>query len=92
MLMGMFGWFFGGIEALFLFLVMILILYWVYNDARTRYPRESAMPLVWLVIVFFTGFLGLIIYLIVRPRERVREEEEEERYEGYKRYEPIEPE
>lgn len=37
------------------------ILYWVYKDASVK----SDNALMWTLIVAFTGFLGLIIYLIV---------------------------
>ena len=87
--MNPFGWMLGFTGSLLWFIVTVLVLYWVYNDARERYPRDSGMPLVWLVIVLFTGLLGLIVYLIARPRERGREGE---RYQSTRRYEPIEPE
>jgi hypothetical protein len=45
--------------------INILILIWVYNDARAR-GVES--PAIWLLVVFFTGLIGLIIYLVVRPK------------------------
>ncbi len=45
-----------------LFIVDILIAVWVYRDAKER-GMEAAL---WLLIVLFTGLIGLIIYLIVR--------------------------
>jgi uncharacterized membrane protein YhaH (DUF805 family) len=43
--------------------VNIAILVWVYKDAQAR----GAEPMLWLVLVFFTHLVGLIIWLIVRP-------------------------
>ena len=40
---------------------------WVYYDARSRGMDK---PLVWAVLVLFSFFIGLLVYLIVRP-ERV---------------------
>ena len=40
----------------------IIMCVWVYGDAKKRGMDET----VWLLIVLFTGILGLIIYLIVR--------------------------
>jgi|Deesub1362A_J573_1020465.scaffolds.fasta_scaffold00192_30 beta-lactamase regulating signal transducer with metallopeptidase domain len=48
-------------------LVLILILVWVYRDAVTRYPYGSVKPLLWLLVVFFTHILGLILYILLRP-------------------------
>jgi peptidoglycan/LPS O-acetylase OafA/YrhL len=49
--------------ALVAFLINIFILVWVYKDAQAR----GADPTMWLLIVFFTHLVGLIIWLIVRP-------------------------
>jgi hypothetical protein len=43
--------------------INIAILVWVYKDAQAR----GAEPMLWLILVFFTGLIGLIIWLIVRP-------------------------
>jgi len=40
---------------------------WVYYDARSRGMDK---PLLWAVLVLFSFFIGLLVYLIVRP-ERV---------------------
>jgi len=44
------------------FIINILILVWVARDAKAR----GMSPLGWLILVFFTGFIGLIIYLLAR--------------------------
>jgi len=44
-------------------IVCILILIWVYKDAQKR----GANAVLWLIICLFTGIIGLIIWLVVRP-------------------------
>ncbi|MHA1275193.1 MAG: PLDc N-terminal domain-containing protein [Promethearchaeota archaeon] len=44
------------------FIINILILIWVYKDAKER----DMSPILWVIVVFFCGICGLIIYLIVR--------------------------
>ena len=50
------------IVGVILFVLYIKLLIWVYRDAQKRNMDE----VIWLLIVFFTGLIGLIIYLIVR--------------------------
>ena len=45
------------------FIIHVAILAFVYNDANDRHMDS---PAVWILLVFFLGLLGLIIYLIVR--------------------------
>jgi uncharacterized membrane protein YhaH (DUF805 family) len=47
-----------------LFVINIIILVWVARDAKNRGMDSSVM---WMILVFFTGPLGLIIYLFSRP-------------------------
>jgi len=44
------------------FLIGILILFWVYQDAESR----GMNGVLWAIIVFFLNIFGLILYLIVR--------------------------
>ena len=60
----------GGLTSLILFIIAVIIAVWVYRDAQERYPENSPMPLIWLLIVLLTGILGLVVYLIVRPPKR----------------------
>lgn len=53
----------GCICFLVILAINIAILVWVYKDAQAR----GAEPMLWLILVFFTGLIGLIIWLIVRP-------------------------
>ncbi len=45
------------------FAVWIVSAIWVYKDAEKRKSDGG----LWLIIVIFTGILGLIIWLVVRP-------------------------
>ncbi len=49
-----------------IFIIDILIMIWVYRDAESR--GESGAK--WLIIVLFTGIIGIIIWLVVRPKTR----------------------
>lgn len=54
--------------AIFVLIVLainIFILIWVYRDAKARGMDNAVL---WLVIVLLTGLVGLIIYLVVRPK------------------------
>jgi cytochrome bd-type quinol oxidase subunit 2 len=58
----------GGISCvigLVALVVWILIVVWVYRDAKARGMDNAVL---WLVIVLITGLLGLIIYLVIRPK------------------------
>jgi len=45
--------------------INIAILVWVARDAKSR-GMDSAV--LWMVLVIFTSFIGLIIYLLSRPK------------------------
>lgn len=49
-----------------LLIINIMIMVWAYRDAQSR--GENA-PL-WLLIIFITHFIGLIIYLLVRGEKK----------------------
>jgi len=48
-------------------IVWILIGVWVYRDAESR----GASGILWLIVVFVLNIIGIIIYLIVRPKQKV---------------------
>ncbi len=50
------------IVGVILFILYIKLLIWVYGDAQKRNMDE----ILWLLIVIFTGLVGLIIYLFIR--------------------------
>jgi hypothetical protein len=45
--------------------INIAILVWVYRDSRNRAMDNPAL---WLILVFFTGLIGLLIYIFSRPK------------------------
>jgi len=49
-----------------LWIIWIILAIWAYKDAK---KRGMSAPIVWFLVVFFLGIIGLIIYLIVRPKE-----------------------
>jgi len=63
-----------GIFGFLAFLVFALIalnialLVWVARDAKSR-GMDSAV--LWMILVMFTGVIGLIIYLFARPQGNV---------------------
>lgn len=56
----------GGLTFFFLIILVvnILILIWVARDAKAR---GVSSPATWLILIFFTGLLGLIVYVFSRP-------------------------
>jgi uncharacterized membrane protein YhaH (DUF805 family) len=62
----------GGFSLiLFIGLIVfnIALLVWVARDAKSR-GMDSAV--LWMLLVFFTSFLGLIIYLLARPQGQMK--------------------
>jgi hypothetical protein len=43
----------------------VALLVWVARDSKSRGMDNSVM---WMILVMFTGFLGLIIYIFARPQ------------------------
>jgi len=58
--MGFFGFIIIAIVAL-----NIALLVWVAKDAKNR---TMDAPVVWMILVLCTGVIGLIIYLLTRPK------------------------
>lgn len=56
----------GGILVIPLALIIanVFILIWVAKDAKAR-GMDGAM---WLILVFFTGIIGLLVYMASRPQ------------------------
>jgi len=45
------------------FIIAIVLAIWVYKDAEKR----GSSGALWLIIFLLTGFIGLIIWLVIRP-------------------------
>ena len=56
-----------ALGALIGFAIEIYIIYFLYTDANAR----GQNGVLWAIIGFFTGLLGLIIWLIMRPEKKV---------------------
>ncbi|MBN1299106.1 MAG: zinc ribbon domain-containing protein [Actinobacteria bacterium] len=52
-----------------LIIIWLSFVYWTYRDARLR----NTSALFWALIVFLFNYLGLIIYLILRPPEYIED-------------------
>jgi len=53
---------FAGFFGLLVFFVWIAVVVWVYGDAEKR----GLSGVIWALVVFFTHFVGLVIYALVR--------------------------
>jgi len=69
------AWGIGCIIGTIVFIIVaivveIIIIVWVYKDAKRRGVEN---PAIWIILIIFTGLIGLIIYLVVRPKEKLPE-------------------
>ncbi len=51
-----------------LIIVWLAFIYWTYRDAKLR-SESTVTAIFWALIVLVLNFLGLILYLILRPPE-----------------------
>ncbi len=58
-----------------LIVIWLSFVYWTYRDARLRNTSIIA-ALFWALVVFLFNFLGLLIYLILRPTEYIEDVKE----------------
>ena len=68
----------AGVGGVFLFIFVVIpiliiilniaLLVWVARDAKSRGMDSAVM---WMILVIFTGFIGLIIYIFARPQGNV---------------------
>lgn len=63
---GIFACLGGAIALPIAFIALnIALLVWVNKDAKAR---GMETPVIWMLLVLFTSFIGLIIYLLSRPK------------------------
>ena len=60
----------GGCGVVIFFVIAMValnvaLLVWVARDAKARGMDSSVL---WMILVMFTGFIGLIIYIFARPQ------------------------
>ena len=53
----------------FLIIIWLSFVYWTYRDAKLR----DSVPFFWAFVVLILNFLGLILYLILRPPEFIND-------------------
>jgi uncharacterized membrane protein YhaH (DUF805 family) len=56
---------FFGVFIVAMIALNIALLIWVAKDAKNRGMEN---PVLWMILVMFTGIIGLIIYLCTRPQ------------------------
>lgn len=55
--------------AVVLIVLNIALLIWVARDSKSRGMDSAVM---WMLLVLFTGFIGLVIYLFSRPQGQLK--------------------
>ncbi len=63
-----------GLVRIFFVILWISIAYWTYRDAKSR----GAMAGYWTIVALMFPVFGWLIYLVVRPHERVEDKQERE--------------
>lgn len=54
------------IISLIIFIVWLVVVNWIYKDAK-KYGKN---PILWAILVFLFGLIGLIIYFVVRGNKK----------------------
>lgn len=68
-----------GLNLFLLFIIvgMFAIWIWAMIDILTSKFKEDLMQIVWLLVVFFLPFLGVVLYLLIgRTMKRIPPEEQ----------------
>jgi len=68
-----------GLNLFLLFIIvgMFAIWIWALVDILTSKFKEDLMQIVWLLVVFFLPFLGVVLYLLIgRTMKRITPEEQ----------------
>ena len=69
----------GVVELLLLLVILVVgiggLILWILMlvECATKEPSEGNTKLVWILIIVLTGWIGALIYLIVRRPQRKRE-------------------
>ncbi len=56
-----------GLELFLMFMVIGLFLIWIWAmvDIITSKFKEDLMQIIWLLVVFFLPFIGILLYLLI---------------------------
>lgn len=76
---------FIGLQLFLLFIGIALIAIWVWAliDILTSKFKEDLMQIVWLLVVFFLPFLGVILYLLIGRSMKVPQSAPQETMDRY---------
>ena len=76
---------FIGLQLFLLFIGIALIAIWVWAliDILTSKFKEDLMQIVWLLVVFFLPFLGVILYLLIGRSMKVPQSTQQETMDRY---------
>jgi hypothetical protein len=69
---------FFGLQLFLLFIVVGLFLVWIWAlvDIITSKFKEDLMQIIWLLVVFFLPFIGVLLYLLIgRSMKKIPPEE-----------------
>ncbi|MFY9141726.1 SHOCT domain-containing protein [Sulfuricurvum sp.] len=69
---------FFGLQLFLLFIVVGLFLIWIWAmaDIITSKFKEDLMQVIWLLVVFFLPFIGVLLYLLIgRSMKKIPPEE-----------------
>ena len=78
-LAGLFGLAFGGIWFLFVMLgsgvglAGTVLWIWMLIEVLTRETDEGNNKLIWCLVIIFTHWVGALIYIFVRRKQRIAE-------------------
>jgi hypothetical protein len=54
-------------------IILLILQTWMLIDCATKEPSQGNDKIVWVIIIIFTGFIGALVYLIVRRPKRIAE-------------------
>ncbi len=74
LLVGSLGWFWlmAIVVSVTLGTAAVVLWIWMLVEVLTRETDEDNMRLVWTLVIIFTHWLGAVIYIFVRRRDRIR--------------------
>lgn len=63
----------GGPEILIIFLFLAFVAFWIWTlvDCISNEPSEENDKIIWVVVIALAGWIGALIYLIVRRPKRI---------------------
>ena len=66
---------FGGVEWLFMMVIVLgsigLFIYVLVDILKSEFTN-SINKVIWLILVLFTGPLGIVLYLLIGKKQRIK--------------------